>query len=135
MSQETQFVVRCVGKITDVIGPCGDEKNKILSGLICRTQASGGIAALIDTDQSIDTKSLEDGGVNLQELLVSQPKGIEEYVEIVKSLVASQAVDLLLVDIVGNPHFVWDSPTFAYMNFEPSQAEAHSGTAVFQGVA
>jgi len=135
MSHDIEFVVRCIGKITEVIGPCGDDKNKIIAGLICRTQASGGIVALIDNSNSIDVNCLEAEGVDLKDLLVSQPNGIKEYAEITKFLVASQEVDLLLIDIAGNPHLVWDSPSFAYMNFGQPEADSPSGTAVFQGVA
>jgi len=89
------------GRIIEVYGPESSGKTTLTLHAIAEVQKRGGVAAFIDAEHALDPQYAQKIGVNLETLLVSQPDNGEQALEIVESLVRSNAVDLVVVDSVA----------------------------------
>jgi recombination protein RecA len=89
------------GRIVEIFGPESSGKTTLVYHIIAETQARGGICAFVDTEHAIDPIYAKRIGVDVDELLVSQPDYGEQALEIVDVLVRSGAVDLVAVDSVA----------------------------------
>jgi recombination protein RecA len=89
------------GRIIEVYGPESSGKTTLTLHAIAEVQKRGGVAAFIDAEHALDPQYAQRIGVNLENLLVSQPDNGEQALEIVETLVRSNAVDLIVVDSVA----------------------------------
>jgi recombination protein RecA len=89
------------GRIVEIFGPESSGKTTLVYHLIAEAQARGGICAFVDTEHAIDPIYAKRIGVDVDELLVSQPDYGEQALEIVDVLVRSGAVDLVAIDSVA----------------------------------
>ena len=89
------------GRIVEVFGPEGSGKTTVCLHIIAESQARGGIAAFIDAEHALDPTYARTLGVNIDELLVSQPDSGEQALEIADMLVRSAALDLVVIDSVA----------------------------------
>jgi recombination protein RecA len=89
------------GRIIEVFGPEGSGKTTVCLHMIAEAQAKGGIAAFIDAEHALDPTYARELGVNIDELLVSQPDSGEQALEIADMLVRSAALDIVVVDSVA----------------------------------
>ena len=89
------------GRIIEVYGPEGSGKTTVCLHVIAEAQAKGGIAAFIDAEHALDPTYARTLGVNIDELLVSQPDSGEQALEIADLLVRSGAIDLIVIDSVA----------------------------------
>jgi len=89
------------GRIVEVFGPEGSGKTTVCLHIIAEAQRRGGIAAFIDAEHALDPTYARALGVNIDELLVSQPDSGEQALEIADLLVRSGALDLVVVDSVA----------------------------------
>ncbi|MFZ4653251.1 MAG: recombinase RecA [Methylococcaceae bacterium] len=89
------------GRIVEIYGPESSGKTTLTLEVIAQAQKLGGVAAFIDAEHALDPSYAEKIGVNLDELLVSQPDTGEQALEIVDMLVRSGGVDIVVVDSVA----------------------------------
>ncbi len=89
------------GRITEIYGPEASGKTTLALHAVAEAQKQGGIAAFIDAEHALDTVYARQLGVNVDELLVSQPDTGEQALEIADMLVRSGAVDILVIDSVA----------------------------------
>jgi len=89
------------GRVVEIFGPESSGKTTLTLTVIAQTQRNKGIAAFVDAEHAFDPTYAKTIGVNLEELLVSQPDTGEQALEIVETLVRSNAVDLIVVDSVA----------------------------------
>ena len=89
------------GRVMEVFGPEGSGKTTVCLHMIAEAQAHGGIAAFIDAEHALDPTYARALGVNIDELLVSQPDSGEQALEIADMLVRSAALDLVVIDSVA----------------------------------
>src|SRR5918996_1498341 len=89
------------GRVVEVYGPEGSGKTTVCLHVIAEAQAKGGITAFIDAEHALDPTYARTLGVNIDELLVSQPDNGEQALEIADLLVRSGAVDLVVIDSVA----------------------------------
>ena len=89
------------GRIVEIYGPESSGKTTLTLHAIANAQKAGGICAFIDAEHALDAKYAEKLGVNLNDLLISQPDTGEQALEIVEQLVNSGAIDLIVVDSVA----------------------------------
>ncbi len=89
------------GRIIEIYGPESSGKTTVALHAIAETQKNGGVAAFIDAEHALDPVYAKNLGVNLDELVVSQPDTGEQALEITASLVNSKAVDIIVVDSVA----------------------------------
>jgi recombination protein RecA len=89
------------GRIVEVYGPEGSGKTTVCLHVIAEAQRHGGIAVFIDAEHALDPTYARTLGVNIDELLVSQPDNGEQALEIADMMVRSGAVDLVVVDSVA----------------------------------
>ena len=89
------------GRITEIFGPESSGKTTICLHVIAEAQKTGGLAAFIDTEHALDTGYAKKLGVDIENLLVSQPEYGEQALEIVETLVRSNALDVIVVDSVA----------------------------------
>jgi len=89
------------GRIVEVYGPEGSGKTTVTLHIIAEAQARGGIAAFIDAEHALDPTYARELGVNIDELLVSQPDSGEQALEIADMLVRSGSLDLVVIDSVA----------------------------------
>jgi recombination protein RecA len=89
------------GRIVEVFGPEGSGKTTVCLHIIAEAQNMGGIAVFIDAEHALDPTYARNLGVNIDELLVSQPDNGEQALEIADMMVRSGAVDLVVVDSVA----------------------------------
>ena len=89
------------GRITEIYGPESSGKTTICLHIIAEAQKKGGLAAFIDTEHALDTGYAKKLGVDVENLLVSQPEYGEQALEIVETLVRSNALDIIVVDSVA----------------------------------
>ncbi len=88
-------------RITEIFGPESSGKTTICQHIVAETQAQGGTAAFIDMEHALDPTYAARCGVNVEELLISQPDTGEQALEIAETLVRSGAVDLVVIDSVA----------------------------------
>jgi recombination protein RecA len=89
------------GRVIEIYGPESSGKTTLTLQVVAQMQAIGGTCAFIDAEHALDVQYAQKLGVNLQELLISQPDTGEQALEIVDSLVRSGAVDLVIIDSVA----------------------------------
>lgn len=89
------------GRIIEVFGPESSGKTTLALHAIAEVQKSGGVAAFVDAEHALDINYAENLGVNLDELLVSQPDTGEQALEITDTLVRSGSIDILVIDSVA----------------------------------
>ncbi len=89
------------GRIVEIYGPESSGKTTLTLHIAAEIQKSGGVAAFVDAEHALDTQYAKKIGVNLDELLVSQPDTGEQALEIVDMLVRSEAVNIVIVDSVA----------------------------------
>ena len=89
------------GRIVEIFGPESSGKTTLCLHVIANAQRAGGVAAIIDAEHAIDPTYAKKIGVNVDDLLISQPDCGEDALNIVDSLVRSNAVDVLVVDSVA----------------------------------
>ena len=89
------------GRITEVYGPESSGKTTLTLHMIAEAQAAGGKAAFIDAEHALDPEYAANLGVNVDELLVSQPDSGEQALEIAEMLVRSGALDIVVIDSVA----------------------------------
>ncbi|OCA83968.1 recombinase RecA [Bacillus wudalianchiensis] len=89
------------GRIVEIYGPESSGKTTVALHAIAEVQASGGQAAFIDAEHALDPVYAQKLGVNIDELLLSQPDTGEQALEIAEALVRSGAIDILVIDSVA----------------------------------
>ncbi len=89
------------GRVAEIFGPESSGKTTICQHIVAEAQELGGTAAFVDMEHALDPKYAEACGVDVDNLLVSQPDTGEQALEIVESLVRSGAVDVVVVDSVA----------------------------------
>ncbi len=89
------------GRITEIYGPESSGKTTLCLHLVANVQRTGGVAAYVDAEHALDVEYARKLGVNIEDLLVSQPDTGEQALEIVEILVRSGAVDLIVIDSVA----------------------------------
>ncbi len=89
------------GRIIEIYGPESSGKTTVSLHAIAEAQAAGGQAAFIDVEHALDPTYAQNLGVNIDELLLSQPDTGEQALEIVEALVRSGAVDIIVIDSVA----------------------------------
>ena len=89
------------GRVIEIYGPESSGKTTLSLQVISEMQKLGGQCAFVDAEHALDIQYAQNLGINLQDLLISQPDTGEQALEIVDSLVRSGAVDLIVVDSVA----------------------------------
>jgi len=89
------------GRIVEIYGPESSGKTTLTLTIIAQAQKRGGLAAFIDVEHALDPKYAQRLGVNLDDLLVSQPSSGEEALRICETLVRSNALDVIVLDSVA----------------------------------
>ncbi len=89
------------GRVIEIFGPESSGKTTVALHVIAEAQKRGGHAAFIDAEHALDPQYATNLGVNLDELLVSQPDTGEQALEIAEALVRSNAIDVLVIDSVA----------------------------------
>ena len=89
------------GRVIEIYGPESSGKTTLAQHIVAECQKRGGIAAFIDAEHALDPEYARNLGVNIDELLISQPDTGEQALEITEELVRSSAVDVIVVDSVA----------------------------------
>ena len=89
------------GRVTEIFGSESSGKTTLAQHIIAETQKAGGTAAYIDVEHAFDPTYAANCGVNLRDLLISQPDTGEQALEITETLVRSSAVDVVVIDSVA----------------------------------
>jgi recombination protein RecA len=89
------------GRVVEIYGPESSGKTTVALHIIAEAQRQGGVAAFIDAEHALDPLYARNLGVNIDELLISQPDTGEQALEIAEALVRSGAVDVVVVDSVA----------------------------------
>ena len=89
------------GRVVEIYGPESSGKTSLTLSVIAQMQKTGGTAAFIDAEHALDTQYAAKLGVNIQELLISQPDTGEQALEIADMLVRSGSVDVVVIDSVA----------------------------------
>jgi recombination protein RecA len=89
------------GRVIEIFGPESSGKTTLAFHVVAEAQKTGGIAGFIDAEHAVDPEYSQALGVNLDDLLVSQPDSGEQALEIAETLVRSAALDVLVIDSVA----------------------------------
>ncbi|MFH1387400.1 MAG: recombinase RecA [bacterium] len=89
------------GRIIEIFGPEGGGKTTVTLHAVAEAQKRGGVAAFIDAEHSMDPKYAARLGVNIENLLISQPDYGEQALEIAETLIRSGALDIIVIDSVA----------------------------------
>lgn len=89
------------GRIIEIYGPESSGKTTLAQHIVAEAQKRGGIAAFIDAEHALDPEYARNLGVNVDELLISQPDTGEQALEIAEELVRSGAIDVIVIDSVA----------------------------------
>ncbi|SFL39229.1 recombination protein RecA [Pelosinus propionicus DSM 13327] len=89
------------GRMIEVYGPESSGKTTVALHMIAETQKSGGLAAFIDAEHALDPGYAKNLGVDIDNLLISQPDNGEQALEICEALVRSNAIDMIIIDSVA----------------------------------
>ena len=89
------------GRVVEIFGPESSGKTTLALTVVAQAQRRGGLAAFIDVEHALDPQYAKKLGVNLDELLVSQPSSGEEALRICETLVRSNALDVIILDSVA----------------------------------
>jgi recombination protein RecA len=89
------------GRVVEIYGPESSGKSTLATHIVANAQKSGGLAAYIDAEHALDPGYAAKIGVNIEELLISQPSSGEEALNIAEMLARSNAVDVIVIDSVA----------------------------------
>ncbi|MAO66257.1 MAG: recombinase RecA [Balneola sp.] len=89
------------GRVTEIYGPEASGKTTLALQVIAQAQKAGGYAAFIDAEHAFDPRYAKALGINVEELLVSQPDSGEQALEITETLIRSGALDVVVIDSVA----------------------------------
>ncbi|MEO8573488.1 MAG: recombinase RecA [Pyrinomonadaceae bacterium] len=89
------------GRIIEIYGPESSGKTTLALSVVASAQKAGGIAAYIDAEHAMDPEYAGKLGVNIEEMLISQPDSGEQALEIAETLVRSNSVDVIVIDSVA----------------------------------
>jgi len=89
------------GRIIEIFGPEASGKTTLAQHIVAEVQKLGGIAAFVDAEHALDPDYAEKIGINIKDMLISQPDTGEQALEIVETLVRSNAVDVIVIDSVA----------------------------------
>jgi len=89
------------GRIIEIYGPESSGKTTLALHIVAEAQKAGGFAAFIDAEHAVDPEYSKNLGVNIEELLISQPDTGEQALEICETLVRSGAIDVIVIDSVA----------------------------------
>ena len=89
------------GRVIEIYGPESSGKTTLAIHAIAEAQKAGGIAAIVDAEHAFDPYYAKNLGVDIDELLISQPDNGEQALEIVDNLVRSGAIDIIVIDSVA----------------------------------
>ncbi|MCE5311952.1 MAG: recombinase RecA [Nitrospiraceae bacterium] len=89
------------GRIVEIYGPESSGKTTLALSALAQAQKAGGVAAFIDAEHALDVSYASRLGVNIEELLISQPDTGEQALEVAETLVRSGAVDIVVIDSVA----------------------------------
>jgi len=89
------------GRIIEIYGPEASGKTTLAQHIVAEVQKLGGIAAFVDAEHALDPEYAKKIGVNINDLLISQPDTGEQALEIVETLVRSNGVDIIVIDSVA----------------------------------
>ena len=89
------------GRVIEIFGPESTGKSTLALHILAETQKSGGVAAFVDAEHALDPEYAKKIGVNINELLISQPDSGEQALQIVETLVRSNQVDVVVIDSVA----------------------------------
>ncbi len=89
------------GRVTEIYGPDGAGKTTLAQHIVAEAQKMGGVAAYVDMEHALDPAYASRCGVDVDELLISQPDTGEQALEIAETLIRSGAVDVIVVDSVA----------------------------------
>jgi recombination protein RecA len=89
------------GRVVEIYGPESSGKTTLALHIAANAQKSGGVAAFVDAEHALDPDYAKKIGVNINELLVSQPDAGEQALDIVETLVKSDAIDVIVIDSVA----------------------------------
>jgi recombination protein RecA len=89
------------GRIIEIFGPESSGKTTVALHIIAEAQKKGGIAAFIDAEHALDPAYAKNLGVNVEDLIISQPDTGEQALEIAEALVRSGAIDIIVIDSVA----------------------------------
>lgn len=89
------------GRIVEIYGPESSGKSTLATHIVANAQKNGGLAAYIDAEHALDPKYAANIGVNINDLMISQPDNGEEALNIAEMLARSNAVDVIVIDSVA----------------------------------
>lgn len=89
------------GRVIEIFGPEASGKTTLAQHIVCEVQKTGGIAAYVDAEHALDPDYARNIGVKVDDLYISQPDTGEQALEIVETLVRSNAVDVIVIDSVA----------------------------------
>src|SRR3990167_7525230 len=89
------------GRVVELYGPEASGKTTLAQHIVAEVQKRGGIAAFVDAEHALDPEYAKRIGVNVEELLISQPDTGEQALDIVETLVRSGGVDVIVIDSVA----------------------------------
>lgn len=89
------------GRVTEIYGPESSGKTTLALHCVASAQKDGGIAAFVDAEHALDVEYAKNLGVDVDNLLISQPDSGEQALEIIDTLIRSNAVDIIVVDSVA----------------------------------
>src|SRR5476651_2654177 len=89
------------GRIIEIYGPESSGKTTLALHIVAEAQKMGGVAAYVDAEHALDPKYARNIGVDIDNMLISQPDNGEQALEIVETLIRSGAVDIVIVDSVA----------------------------------
>lgn len=89
------------GRVIEIFGPESGGKTTLALHIAAQAQKKGGVAAFVDAEHALDPEYAKKIGVNVDDLLISQPDSGEQALQIVETLVSSGAVDLVMIDSVA----------------------------------
>lgn len=89
------------GRVIEIFGPESSGKTTVALHVVAEAQKKGGAAAFVDAEHALDPDYAQRIGVNIKELLISQPDSGEQALQIVESLVRSEAIDVIVIDSVA----------------------------------
>ncbi len=89
------------GRVIEIFGPEASGKTTLAQHIVAEVQKTGGTAAFVDAEHALDPSYAKKIGVNVDDLLISQPDSGEQALEIVETLVRSNAVDVVVIDSVA----------------------------------
>lgn len=89
------------GRVVEIYGPESSGKTTLAQHVVAESQKNGGIAAFVDAEHALDPDYAKKIGINIDELIISQPDTGEQALEIVENLVRSNAIDVIVIDSVA----------------------------------